>query len=140
MRKLKPSQWKSLQKRLAPGELKLDETTLAKHSGDKWFATGLPDAVALPRTTEAVSTILRFAKRHGIPVTPRAGGVGYEGGCVPVHGGIALAVARMRRIREIHEDDFVAVVQPGVITGQLQEKVEARGLYYQPDPASRAEC
>ena len=140
MRKLKPSQWKSLQKHLVPGELKLDETTLAAHSGDKWFATGLPDAVALPRTTEAVSTILRFAKRHGIPVTPRAGGVGYVGGCVPVHGGIALSVARMRRIREIHEDDFVAVVQPGVITGQLQEKVEARGLYYPPDPASRAEC
>ena len=140
MKKLKPSQWESLRKRLAPGELKLDETTLAAHSGDKWFATGLPDAVALPRTAEAVSTILRFAKRHGIPVTPRAGGVGYVGGCVPVHGGIALSVARMRRIREIHEDDFVAVVQPGVITGQLQEKVEARGLYYPPDPASRAEC
>ena len=140
MKKLKPSQWKSLQKHLVPGELKLDETTLAAHSGDKWFATGLPDAVALPRTTGAVSTILRFAKRHGIPVTPRAGGVGYVGGCVPVHGGIALSVARMRRIREIHEDDFVAVVQPGVITGQLQEKVEARGLYYPPDPASRAEC
>jgi len=62
------------------------------------------------------------------------------GGCVPVQGGIALSVAKMRRIREIHEDDFVAVVQPGVITGQLQEKVEAQGLYYPPDPASRAEC
>ena len=49
-------------------------------------------------------------------------------------------VARMRRIKEIHEDDFVAVAQPGVITADLQTKVEAKGLYYPPDPASRADC
>ena len=122
MKKLKPSQWKSLQKHLVPGELKLDETTLAAHSGDKWFATGLPDAVALPRTTEAVSTILRFAKRHGIPVTPRAGGVGYVGGCVPVHGGIALSVARMRRIPEIMRTTLSPSFSPGSLPVNCKKK------------------
>lgn len=140
MKKTNPNLWKKLQTQLAPGELKLDAAALQTHSGDKWFATGRPEAVALPRSAKAVSTILKFAHRHKIPVTPRGAGHGYVGGCVPLQGGIALSVARMRRIKEIHEDDFVAVVQPGVITADLQAKAEAKGLYYPPDPASRADC
>ena len=84
--------------------------------------------------------LLRFANQHRIPVTPRGAGFGYVGGCVPAHGGIALSLMRMNRIKEIHAHDFVAVVQPGVITEQLQEAVERRGLFYPPDPASRADC
>jgi glycolate oxidase subunit GlcD len=87
-----------------------------------------------------VSRILAFAHRAGIPVTPRGAGHGYVGGCVPVQGGIALSLARLNRIVEIARDDFVAVVQPGVITAKLQAEVEQRGLYYPPDPASRADC
>ena len=58
----------------------------------------------------------------------------------PAKRGIALSTARMKRIKEINENDFVAVVQPGVITANLQAKAEAKGLYYPPDPASRADC
>ena len=140
MKKTNPKLWGKLQAQLAPGELKLDSATLEGHQGDKWFATGRPEAEVLPRSSKAVSTILRFAHRHQIPVTPRGAGYGYVGGCVPLRGGIALSVARMRRIKEIHEDDFVAVAQPGVITADLQAKAEAKGLYYPPDPASRADC
>jgi glycolate oxidase subunit GlcD len=104
------------------------------------MASVLPDAVALPRSAESVSTILKFANEHRIPVTPRGAGCGYAGGCVPVHGGIVLSLRRMNRIKQIHEGDFVAVVQPGVITLKLQEAVEKKGLFYPPDPASRADC
>ena len=55
-------------------------------------------------------------------------GFGYFGGCVPLKGGIALSTARMKRIKEINENDFVAVVQPGVIPADLQAKAEAKGL------------
>lgn len=129
-----------LQRQLPAGVLRLDSVTLEKHSGDKWFATALPEAVALPRTVKAVSQIMRFAHRHGIPVTTRGAGYGYVGGCVPLRGGIALSVARMNRVKEINERDFVAVVGPGVITADLQEKAAAKKLYYPPDPASRADC
>lgn len=129
-----------LAKRLPAGVLRLDEKTRAAHAGDKWFASALPDAVALPRSVDAVSEILRFANRWKIPVTTRGAGHGYVGGCVPVKGGIALSVARMNRIREINERDFVAVVGPGVITAELQRQAAAKGLYYPPDPASRADC
>jgi glycolate oxidase len=130
----------ALQRRLPAGELRLDHDTLQRHAGDKWFARRLPDAVALPRETSSVVAILRFAGRYPIPVTARGAGHGYVGGCVPARGGIVLSLARMNRIREIHSRDFVAVVQAGVITQQLQDAVEKQGLYYPPDPASRADC
>src|SRR6185503_8862593 len=111
-----------------------------QHSGDKWFASRLPDAVALPRDARSIAAILRFANRHNIAVTARGAGYGYVGGCVPARGGIVLSLARMNRIVEISARDFVAVVQPGVVTQQLQDAVERHGLYYPPDPASRADC
>src|ERR1051326_9304283 len=98
-------------KRLLPsGELRLDSAVLAEHSGDKWFASHLPEAVALPRPTQSVSTLLRFANRHKIPVTARGAGHGYVGGCVPVRGGIVLSLAQMDHLKEMSNADFVAVV------------------------------
>jgi glycolate oxidase len=123
---------------LPAGELVLAPQTLKEYASDKWFAAQQPDAVALPRSVKSVSTILRFANRYKIPVTPRGAGHGYVGGCVPVYGGIVLSLERMNRVREINASDFVAVVEPGVVTQKLQEAVEKRGLFYPPDPASRA--
>ncbi|MBM3837192.1 MAG: FAD-binding protein [Verrucomicrobia bacterium] len=129
-----------LRKRLPPGEFRMDLAALEAHAGDKWFASHLPEAVAFPRSAKTIATLLRFASQHSIPVTARGAGHGYVGGCVPSQGGIALSLARMSRIKEINPRDFVAVVQPGVITQTLQEAVEKLGLYYPPDPASRADC
>ncbi|MDQ6630351.1 MAG: FAD-binding protein [Verrucomicrobiota bacterium] len=129
-----------LQNLLPRGEIRLDAPTLQKNSGDKWFASCRPDAVALPGTTESISRILAWANQNKIPVTPRGAGFGYVGGCVPAQGGIVLSLERMNRIKEIHAGDFVAVVEPGVLTKQLQDAVEKKGLYYPPDPASRADC
>jgi glycolate dehydrogenase FAD-linked subunit len=139
MKSPRPPYVSQLEKLLPPGEVRLDPATLAAYAGDKWFAAHPPDAVALPRTTRSVSTVLRFANRHAIPVTPRGAGHGYVGGCVPVRGGIVLSLERLNRIREINAADFVAVVQAGVVTQSLQDAVERRGLFYPPDPASRNE-
>lgn len=120
--------------------LRVDDATLAAHAGDKWFASRRPDAVAFPADAAAVSKILRFANRHRIPVTPRGAGHGYVGGCVPQRGGIVLALDPLDRIKEIHPGDFVAVVEPGVRTQTLQDAADRLGLFYPPDPASRADC
>src|SRR6185503_8484177 len=98
------------------------------------------EAVALPKTTSSVSAILEVAHEHRVPVTPRGAGFGYVGGCVPVRGGIALSLERMNRIKEIDAADFVAVVEAGVITQKLQDTAEELGLFYPPDPASKADC
>lgn len=129
-----------LQRLLPRGELRLEKAFCEKFGGDKWFAAHTPDAVALPRSAASVATLLRFASEQRIPVTARGAGYGYVGSCVPNLGGIVLSLERMKRIKEISDDDFVAVVQPGVITKTLQDAAERRGLFYPPDPASRADC
>jgi glycolate oxidase len=124
---------------LPTDEISFEPSVLEQHAGDKWFAAHIPEAVALPRSTESVSALLKFANRHNIPVTPRGAGYGYVGGAVPIHGGIVLSLAKMNRIKEINAADFVAVVEAGVITKDLQDAVEKKGRYYPPDPASRAD-
>jgi glycolate oxidase len=42
----------------------------------------------------------------------------------------------MNQILEIDEGNLIAIVEPGVITRDLQRAVEAKGLFYPPDPAS----
>ncbi len=113
---------------------------ITSHSGDKWSASHPPDVVVFAESTADVSAVLAFAHERGIPVTTRGAGVGYVGGCVPVQGGIALSVMRMNRILGMHPEDGVAIVQPGVITRDLQDAARAVGWEYPPDPASLKEC
>ncbi|MDA0766799.1 MAG: FAD-binding protein [Verrucomicrobia bacterium] len=130
----------SLQKLLRPEQISRAPDAIAEHSTDKWYASHPPEVVVFAESTGDVSKVLRFAHAEGIPVTTRGAGIGYVGGCVPLHGGIALSVARMNRILELNPADGVAVVQPGVITGDLQDAARERGWYYPPDPASLREC
>jgi glycolate oxidase len=117
-----------------------DEKTLATHAGDKWMAAHSPDVVVFPKSTEQVSKLMKFANRHGVPVTARGAAHGYVGGCVPLRGGIALSLMKMNRIKEVSAADFVAVVQPGVITDKVIAAARRKGLLYAPDPASLHDC
>jgi glycolate oxidase len=140
LRMSRQSSFSKLKSLLRPGELRTESAVCQRYAGDKWFAAHLPEAVAVPKDTEAVATVLRYANQYRIPVTPRGAGHGYVGGCVPIRGGIVLSLEKLNRIREINADDFVAVVQPAVLTKTLQDAVERQGLFYPPDPASRADC
>jgi len=113
---------------------------LQVHGGDKWIAHHPPDVVVFATSTEQVSKLLRFASEKKIPVTARGAGYGYVGSCVPVRGGIALSLARMNRIKEVNFADAVAVVEPGVITADLEAKARENHLFYPPDPASMKDC
>ena len=75
---------------------------------------------------------MRVASEKSLPVTTRGSGYGYVGGCVPAIGGVVLGTQRMNRIKEIDNADFVAVVEPGVITGELQSAVRREGLFTLP--------
>ena len=78
----------------------------------------------------------RICNEARVPLTPRGGGTGYTGGAVPTAGGVVLSLERLNRIREIDSGNLIAVVEPNVVTGDLQRAVEAVGLFYPPDPAS----
>lgn len=120
--------------------VRADDEAREEAAGDKWFARTVPDVVVFPTSTSMVSEVMKIASRENIPVTARGAGHGYVGGCVPAHRGIALRTERMNRLKEISAEDFVAVVEPGVITGRLQEAARERGLFYPPDPASLKDC
>ncbi|MGE3276250.1 MAG: FAD-binding oxidoreductase [Vicinamibacterales bacterium] len=98
---------------------------------------GVPaDLVLLPADTAQVSAVARVCDTHGVPLVVRGAGTGYTGGAVPLRGGVVVSMERFDRILEIDEASLLAVVQPNVITATLQDAVEARGLFYPPDPAS----
>ncbi len=95
-----------------------------------------PWAVVRPENTQQVRELLAFAQARAIPILPRGRATNTVGDCVPVAGGIVVSTARMARILEIDGDDFVAVVEPGVVTGELQAALAPKGLFFAPDPAS----
>jgi glycolate oxidase len=95
-----------------------------------------PDLVVRPGDTAQVAAVLALANAHGIPVTARGTGSGRSGGCIPLAGGIALALNRMDQILELDERNMMVRVQPGVRTMDLYDFCAAKGLFYPPDPAS----
>ena len=95
-----------------------------------------PDAIVFAETAEQVSALMKLAERHNVPIVPRGAGSGYTGGSLAVEGGIILVMEKMNRILQIDSDDMFAIVEPGVITGQLHAAVEKLELFYPPDPAS----
>jgi len=99
-----------------------------------------PDVVLRPESADQIQSIMRHCNERRIPVTPRGAGTGLSGGALPVHGGVSLSLDRMKKLIEIDTNNLAAVVEPGVITQVLQEAVEAKGLFYPPDPASRGSC
>jgi len=98
----------------------------------------LPDIVVRPRDTNDVSNTLKIANKYEVPICARGAGSGLTGGAVPLKGGIVFDLKNMDRIVEICPEDFVATVEPGVVTKHLQDEVARFDLFYPPDPSSAA--
>jgi glycolate oxidase len=100
----------------------------------------VPDAVVLPANTAEVSSVIRVAAKHRIPIVPRGAGTGLSGGAVTIRGGIALQVTRMRKILEIDPIAQTALVEPGVVNQELSLAAATHKLFYAPDPSSQKAC
>lgn len=117
------------------------EPSLLEAFGQDALRRGRPaDVVVFPRTTADVVAIARYCTDTRTPIVPRGAGTGYSGGAVPLRGGVVVSFERMNRILEIDRANLLAVVEPGVVTGELQDAVSAVGLFYPPDPASLKQC
>jgi glycolate oxidase len=121
---------------VGPAQVHAGPAQRLAYSFDATFPQDVPDVALTPGSTEEVAAILRLAAREGLPVHPRGAGTSLAGGALPLGGGIALSLARMNRILALDAADGVAVVEPGVVTADLQRAVERMGLFYPPDPAS----
>jgi glycolate oxidase len=113
-----------------------DKASLDRYAQDALGIGHPPDLVVIPANTTEIASIVRLCNEHRVPLVVRGAGTGYTGGAVPTRGGLVLSMERLNRILEIDEVNLLAVVEPNVITADLQRAVEARGLFYPPDPAS----
>jgi glycolate oxidase len=132
-----PSEFADALRRIAGADfVRTDAVSLDTYGADGMKRSQPPDIVVMPDGVDQVSAIVTLCAAHRVPIVPRGGGTGYTGGAVPTRGGVLLSMERMNRILEIDEENLVAVVEPNVITGDLQQAVEKVGLFYPPDPAS----
>ena len=116
--------------------VKASEEERKCYSYDGRTEGAIPDLIVFPTSAQDVSAVLKLANKHLFPVIPRGQGTGLTGGSVPVKGGVVLSLMRMSRILEIDAENLITVVEPGVITFELQQEVAKQGLFYPPDPAS----
>src|SRR4030042_3294873 len=113
-----------------------DKETRICYSYDATNIKYLPDLVVYPRTREQIAAILKLANEARFPGISRGAGTGFTGGTLPVEGGVILVLTKMNRILQIDPDNLLAIVEPGVVTADLQKEVEKMGLFFPPDPAS----
>ena len=130
----------SLEQIVGKAHLSTGEEERLLYSYDATGRSFLPDAVVFPGCEAEVSGILKLAAEYEFPVIPRGSGSGMTGGAVPVQGGVVVATSRLNKILDIDDRNFIAQVEPGVIVKDFQDAVEAKGLFYPPDPASSSVC
>ena len=97
-----------------------------------------PLAVVTARSIEDVQATLRIASEFGVPVVPRGAGTGLAGGAIAGQGEIVLSTLAMDRILEVSAADELAVIEPGILNGDFNAALEPHGLWFAPDPASKA--
>jgi glycolate oxidase len=127
---------------LPDGAVVTDPDILETYRFDRteWVVPGKPAAAAFPTTTAEVSTAVRVAAAHGVPIVPRGAGSSLCGGSSAIDGCLVLCLERMDRVLEVDAVDQMAVLEPGVINAQVSEATRDVGLWYPPDPASKAFC
>jgi glycolate oxidase len=120
-----------------------DEEKMESYSHDETpidqYAS-MPDVVITPINTEQISEVVKLANKYLIPITPRGAGSGLSGGAIPIYGGILLSVEKMNKVIEIDYDNMMIVVEPGLVTNEINSLVEERGLFFAGYPMSLETC
>src|SRR5215467_1567974 len=99
-----------------------------------------PDVVVFPTATEQVVQVVRVCNELNVPFLPRGAGTSLAGGCLPVGGGVMIALSRMKRILEVNIRDRYAVVEPGVVNLWLTDHLKPQKYHFAPDPSSQGAC
>jgi glycolate oxidase len=99
-----------------------------------------PDVVIFPTSTEQVAQVVRICNEYDVPFLPRGAGTSLAGGCLPVGGGVLIALTRLKRIIEVNVRDRYALVEAGVVNLWLTNHLKQHGYHYAPDPSSQGAC
>jgi len=124
-----------------PGDaLRCDEPTRLTYGYDNSRRMAPADAVVLPHQHAQVVALVQACRAHRVPVVARGRGTNTTGASVPTAGGVVVSFERMNRILHIVPEDRIAVVEPGLLNGDLQRALAAYGFFWPPDPTSAAYC
>jgi glycolate oxidase len=134
--KISPALTQKIRQIVSDGKVLSEPGDLYCYSYDATRMSFLPDLVVEPTSARQVAEVVRAAMEESVPVVPRGAATCTTGGPLPVSGGIVLSLTLMNHILEIHADSRLAVVEPGVVNGDLQAAVQPYGLFYPPDPSS----
>jgi D-lactate dehydrogenase (quinone) len=117
-----------------------DSAECAAYGYDNSRRQAQPDAVVFPTAHEQVVELVRACRIARVPLIARGRGTNTTGATVPVAGGIVVSFERMSRILHIDVDNRLAIVEPGVLNGDLQTAIAEHGFFWAPDPTSSAYC
>ena len=133
---LSPAALRALREALPANALRLEAADRVVYSYDNSKRQAQPLAVVLPESAEQIRATVAACAEHGLPITARGRGTNTTGASVPVAGGVVISCERMRRIVGINTADRYAVVEPGVLNGDLQSALAPLGFFWPPDPTS----
>jgi FAD/FMN-containing dehydrogenase len=132
----------ALSRALGPGDV-----TPADQIDDRYLrdwvmalSSGAPAALVRPRTTEDVSTVLRFCHERNIVVVPQGGRTGLVGGATPVDGAVIISLERMTGIEELDPAGSTMTVRAGTPLQTVQEAAQQAGLFFPLDLGARGSC
>ena len=120
--------------------LSVGEAERLAYAYDNSRRNALPDAVVFPTEHAQVETLVRACREHHVPIVARGRGTNTTGATVPVNGGVVVSFERMNRILRIDPENRFAVVEPGVLNGDLQNALKPHGFFWPPDPTSSPWC
>src|SRR5438874_4879844 len=131
----------SLRDIVGPGALLTSPTELLVYECDGYtIEKNKPEVVVFPTSTDQVVQVVKVCNEFGVPFLPRGAGTSLAGGCLPVGGGVMIALTRMKRILEVSTRDRYAVVEAGVVNLWLSNHLRPLGYQYVPDPSSQGAC
>ena len=137
---MSPGLLDQLRQLLGSDGLLTDPSERLAYSYDNSRRQALPDAVALPTTREHVQRLVQLCRHDKIAITARGRGTNTTGASVPIAGGLVVSFERMAKLIAIRPGDRVAVVEPGLLNGDLQIALREHGLFWPPDPTSAPYC
>jgi len=138
--KLTSAAKKQLEKIISPAGVLTDEISISVYAYDCSLSRTRPEGILLINQTEQIAPVLRVLHQHNIPFVARGSATNHAGSCVTLKGGVILNLTALNHILEINLQKQFVVIEPGVITADLQERLAPLGYFYAPDPASQRVC
>ncbi len=96
----------------------------------------IPDAVVQPETEEELVNLVKWARHHRVPLTPRGKATSGYGGVIPIKKGIVIDFHRIKKLISMDKENLTATVQPGITWEKFDKLLQKDGLTLRLYPTS----